>query len=221
MKLPPIKKTINSFLLNETGKISKNSLLKLGFYSTSVLGLISTSKASCNGAGGHGSATIIGEGTEHSSAHCSTACPHQNCGFSAHANMSIECEDDGDYLLMPTEDTHSNVDSHANTSGNCGHHDNVSISGGDTAQCYGHKNEISLVDQKTEIFATHSHDIKDLSVDTSIAGTSGDRHMNSCTTSGGDPHLNAECHANRATTHSNTAHSNHNNAGGGGSSPSN
>lgn len=104
MKLPTIKKTISSFLLNEEGKISKHSLLKLGILALGATVL--TSLISKGASAGHGSANCHQNGhasgnldSRSVSKHCSgydetchghsahgQCVTHVNCPACQHAN---------------------------------------------------------------------------------------------------------------------------------------
>ncbi|MFC1728442.1 hypothetical protein ACFLZ7_03190 [Nanoarchaeota archaeon] len=138
MSFPQIKKTISSFLSEESGKISKNSLLKLGVFA--VVGVIASADVaahtSCSGdcTGCHGSSGYITCGHGNSSPHASG-----NLGStSAHANAHC-----------------SGI--HDNSAGSklCYEHDH-----GSSYLANGHHfNNITLNKVGTKITANHTHSV--------------------------------------------------------------
>lgn len=212
MRIPSLKKTISSFLLSERGSIKKSSLLKLGIYCFGMFSVIDNVAASCD----HNQSYFNPDGepgSGHGQAHCNTGCIHENCDDSpvdVYCELNIKCESIGDYKLIgdgghaniPKDDTHLNVDP------NCGAHENDSFGAPqtETAECYGHKNSLTLTSSGDEIVANHSHDIKDISVSVRVSGEDG--HVNECA-----DEASVTCHASRAgASHSNGA--GHSNAGG-------
>ena len=126
---PKIKKTVNGFLLNEEGKITKNKLVRVGIFS--ILGVLT--------------AKTVFAGHDHLSAHANI----NVVGNIKHANLSSHCEDDHVHGSADTGCAHGSK--HCKDGGD--------VTGGGTkyAEYIHHENSIEIDDSTDQIKITHAH----------------------------------------------------------------